>query len=190
MRGKMTYTNTTENVVYREVQRFRQVWIWLLVILVAGIFWYGFLQSIFGALSGGKPAPDIVMWIIFGIAFGIGLPLFIYAVKLIVEVREGGIHIGFFPLHSRIIPFGNIKSCEVRQYRPIGDYGGWGIRWGFGKGWAYNVSGNRGVQLELADGKRLLIGSRQPEELARAIQAKRDKQSGCVAEVWQGQPNL
>jgi hypothetical protein len=38
------------------------------------------------------------------------------------------------------------------------EYGGWGIKYGkMGK--AYNVSGNRGVQLEFTDGKRLLIGS-------------------------------
>ena len=57
----------------------------------------------------------------------------------------------------------------MRQYRPILDYGGWGIRWGPGKGWAYNVSGNRGVQLELLDGKQLLIGSQNPEKLAQMI---------------------
>jgi hypothetical protein len=34
---------------------------------------------------------------------------------------------------------------------------------------AYNVSGKEGVQLELANGKRILIGSQRAEELARAI---------------------
>ncbi|NVL91956.1 MAG: hypothetical protein HWN71_02845 [Desulfobacterales bacterium] len=53
-------------------------------------------------------------------------------------------------------------------YNPLKDYGGWGIRYGRG-GRAYNVSGNRGVYLELSNGKSLLIGSLQPEELARAI---------------------
>ncbi len=37
-------------------------------------------------------------------------------------------------------------------------------------GKAYNVSGNRGVQLKLSSGKGLLIGSQRPEELAQAIQ--------------------
>jgi hypothetical protein len=59
---------------------------------------------------------------------------------------------------------------EARTYRPILEYGGWGIRYSpFGQGCAYNVSGNRGVQLELADGQRILIGSQRAEELARAI---------------------
>ena len=38
---------------------------------------------------------------------------------------------------------------------------------------AYNVSGNRGVQPVFSNGKRLLIGSQRPDELAAAIsQAK------------------
>jgi len=37
------------------------------------------------------------------------------------------------------------------------------------KGKAYNVSGNRGVQLELLNGGRILIGSQKPEELVKAI---------------------
>ena len=161
--------DATENVTYCEVQRFRQIWIWLLIVLLAGIAWYGFLQQIaLGKPFGGNPAPDLTMWI-FWIAFGVGFPLFLYSVKLIVEVKEDGIHIRFFPLHSRTIPFKNLRSYEVRQYRPILDYGGWGIRWGPGKGWAYNVSGDRGVQLELSNGKQLLIGSQNPEKLAQMI---------------------
>ena len=56
----------------------------------------------------------------------------------------------------------------MRTYSPITEYGGWGIKWGSG-GKAYNVSGNRGVQQEFTDGKRLLIGSQKPEQLDSAI---------------------
>jgi hypothetical protein len=68
-----------------------------------------------------------------------------------------------------------IVSWDARTYRPILEYGGWGIRYSpFGKGWAYNISGNQGVQLELMNGKRILIGSQRAEELARTIaEAKR-----------------
>ena len=39
-------------------------------------------------------------------------------------------------------------------------------------GMAYNVSGNRGVKLRLADGKSLLIGSQRPEEFLLALQTR------------------
>jgi hypothetical protein len=34
---------------------------------------------------------------------------------------------------------------------------------------AYIVSGNRGVRIELKDGKEVLVGSQKADELARAI---------------------
>ena len=56
----------------------------------------------------------------------------------------------------------------MRTYNPIREYGGWGIRYGL-KSKAYNVHGNHGVQLELLNRKRLLIGSQRSEEFANAL---------------------
>lgn len=153
---------------YREIQQFRQIWIWLLLAILAGISWCGFIQQIiFGNPFGTNPASNLLMWFIW-IAFGIGLPALFHYMKLIVEVGEEGILIRFSPLHSRFIRFEDMEIHKVRKYHPIREYGGWGIRWG-SKGWAYNVSGNKGVQLELTNGKRILIGSQNPEKLEQAI---------------------
>ena len=92
--------------------------------------------------------------------------------KLITDVRSDGLHVRFYPLSQRIIPYEDITSCVPRIYSPIREYGGWGIRWGR-SGKAYNVSGNRGVQLAFVDGRPLLIGSLQPEALAGAMNARR-----------------
>jgi hypothetical protein len=162
--------NIAEKVYYREVQRFSQWWLWLLMIGIAGLTWYGFIQQIvFGKPFGSNPAPNAVMWILW-IVFGIGFPLLFYAMRLVVKVSEDTIHVRFFPFHLRFqkIPLAKLKGYEVRTYSPIKDYGGWGIRYG-SKGKAYNVSGNRGVQLELLNGERILIGSQKPEEFAAAI---------------------
>jgi hypothetical protein len=71
-----------------------------------------------------------------------------------------------------------MESFEAVTYRPIRDYGGWGIRWGPGK-LAYNVSGSEGVRIDRSDDRELLVGSRQPYDLARAmrnaIQNARDR---------------
>jgi hypothetical protein len=75
----------------------------------------------------------------------------------------------FCPFVRREILFRGIRRCDARTYRPVWEYGGWGVRFGL-RGRAYSVSGNRGVQLELVNRKRILIGSRRPEELALAIQ--------------------
>ena len=94
-----------------------------------------------------------------------------YKMALVVEVREDGLHYSFFPFIRRTIAFENIAHCEARSYNPLKEYGGWGVRYGR-SGKAYNVSGQRGVQLELATGERLLLGSQRPEELAAAIRVR------------------
>jgi hypothetical protein len=73
-----------------------------------------------------------------------------------------------FPLYRRHIPRGEIARAESVTYSPLGEYGGWGIR-GWGDDAALNARGDRGVRLLLAGGKRLLIGSQRPDELAAVL---------------------
>jgi hypothetical protein len=67
----------------------------------------------------------------------------------------------------------DIRSAIEVRYDPAAEYGGYGIRSG-AKRLAYIASGNRGVQVELSDGRKLLIGSERPGELARSIIQLRD----------------
>jgi hypothetical protein len=72
------------------------------------------------------------------------------------------------------MPFEAIQTYEAKTYRPLREYGGWGIRYG-AAGKAYNVSGNLGVQLSLLSGRKIMLGSQKPEELVLAIdRAKRN----------------
>ena len=98
-------------------------------------------------------------------------PMLLLSLKMITEVKNDAIHIRFSPLIRKVIPFSEIATGAARQYSPIKEYGGWGVRYGT-KGMAYNVSGDQGVQLELTNGKRLLIGSQRSEELAKTIISK------------------
>lgn len=155
---------------FTEVQRFRQWWVWLLVLFVAGIAWYGAIQQIvLKQPFGNNPAPDAVMIMIWAI-FGVFLPVLFYSLKLVTEVRYDGLYIRFFPLqfHSHKISYEEIKTYEIRTYSALKEYGGYGIRYGK-NGKAYNISGNRGVQFEFLDGKRLLIGTQRPEELIQTL---------------------
>ena len=61
-----------------------------------------------------------------------------------------------------------IVVARARTYSPLREYGGWGLR-GWGTSRAYNVSGNRGVELTLQDGSSIMIGSQRADELAQAI---------------------
>ncbi|WP_439128021.1 hypothetical protein [Polaribacter sp.] len=96
--------------------------------------------------------------------------LFIFAFKLKTRIDEKGIYYKFFPFHLKFkqIPWQEIAKAYVRTYNPIGEYGGWGLKGGFfwrkSKGTCINVSGDIGIQLELKNGKKLLIGTQKKEE--------------------------
>ncbi len=168
--------------IFCEVQKFRQVWILVLVLVIAGMQWYAAVeQLLLHRPFGTNPVPDVPLTV-FCVIFGIGLPALFLFGKLITEVRDNGIILSFAPFHwiIRKIRFMEVKQCEVRTYHPLREFGGWGIRFGC-KGMAYNVSGDRGVQIELLNGKRLLIGSQRAEEFLRAIQVKVSEQEGKSA---------
>jgi hypothetical protein len=155
--------------MFHEEQRFRQPWLWAIVLLPAAIV-IGILavQVGTGRPVGNHPAPDWLLAVL-AVFTGVLLPAFMASLRLTVEVADGVLRIRFFPFVRKEIRLSEIESAEVRTYRPIREYGGWGIRWGGRRGWAYNVSGNRGVQLVLRGGKRLLLGSQKPEALAAAL---------------------
>ena len=103
------------------------------------------------------------------------LSLFILSIRLKTRITEEGIFVQFFPFHLRYRQFkwNELSKVYLRKYRPIAEYGGWGWRISIsGKGKAYNISGNIGLQLELSNGKKLLIGTQQAEELKTIINNK------------------
>ena len=97
------------------------------------------------------------------------LLIFFALARLVIRVSPEGLDVEFRPLTRRHIPLADIASCESRVYRPILEYGGWGIRSGWKGGRAYNVRGNRGVQLTLRSGESVLLGSQRADELASVI---------------------
>jgi hypothetical protein len=160
---------------FREVQGFRQWWLWVLLLATAlgtvGLFGYGiYVQVIEGTPWGDNPMSDTGL-IVTGVAttaLTVGLAALLLSARLITEVRSDGVHIRFFPMRWKAIPYESFASYQARTYQPIRDYGGWGIRWGR-EGKAYIVSGNQGLQLLLNDGRKVLIGSQRSQELEAAV---------------------
>lgn len=104
---------------------------------------------------------------------GVAPTAFIAMLGMTTDVGDAGLRVTISPfLLEDTIGFDAITSVQVRRYDPIREYGGWGIRVGR-RGRAYNMTGDRGVQLELRDAPPLLVGSQRPEELAEAIATKR-----------------
>ena len=169
--------NTDDTLIFREEQRFFQ-W-WLSLLFAAAIAGAAFALGA-GLVREGEEGLTVWETVVGSLGLGVGVATFILFVVFTctTEVRTGGLYVRLFPLHLswRTIDLAAVVRCEAVTYRPIREYGGWGIRrtWS-GDGWAYNVSGNRGVRIDYADGTHLLIGSQRPEELAQAIQSLLDQ---------------
>jgi hypothetical protein len=107
---------------------------------------------------------------------GINLAIFLVEfmtlriLRLKTQVREDGIYIQFLPFiwNWKQFAWEDIQHWEVRQYSPIWEYGGWGIK-GTRNNRAYNLWGKQGLQLVLKNGKKVLIGTQQPEDIKAAI---------------------
>lgn len=162
-------------VLFREEQRFWRPWLGVVfvpLIFVAGIFGFGMWQQIVHGIPWGKrPISDPLLVLVTMFTFLIpGLTLWLLrSLRLTTVVDRGGIEVNLWPVRRRHISLAEISSVAARDYNPITEYGGWGLRLG-PKGWAYNVGGRRGVQLELSKGFPVLIGSQRADELAAAIQ--------------------
>jgi hypothetical protein len=171
------------DVRFVEEQRFRQWWLVLLVLFVLAVtvipFGWGMLQQLVtGRPWGDAPLPNGAL-VGVGI-FAIGIPLavawLLLAAKLTTTVGDATLHVGLWPLHRKpkTIDLLRVTKVEACTYRPLRDYGGWGVRKGR-TGWAYNVSGDRGARLTYDGGETLLIGSQRDAELADAIEAARKR---------------
>ena len=152
--------------LFTEVQHFRShgVSLVVLVALVVAVLGLGF-----GGVFNGPSSPGTwVGALIFGaVGFLLGFG------RLTTAVHREGIYAHMFPLTRRhFYRWEDIESCESVTYRPIRDFGGWGVRYGR-SGKAYNVYGKRGVQLVFTDGRRLLLGSQRPDEFAAVATSHR-----------------
>ena len=163
-----------DEIIYREKQRFA---LWLRVVLVVSMVLAGGLSILpLAKMSAGQLRAEmvqIILLFVVGVFLPIGIGVLFCFLKLETEVRPDGLYVRYFPFHINFKRFGadDLSEYYARKYRPIWEYGGWGIRCSFGKGKAYNVNGNKGVQLVFKSGKRLLIGSQRAEELEEAIQS-------------------
>ena len=162
---------------FSEVQRIRHWWLWLILLFVAALAWWSFVrQIVLDRPFGTNPGPDWMVWLIV-VLCGVLIPVGFLLAKLDVRVSAAGLRLHYVPFRNRWIDASDLVDWKVVEYRPLREWGGWGIRYGFRRGWAYTAYGNRGVQLTLAGGKRLLVGSQRPEALAAGLDALRQAAS-------------
>jgi hypothetical protein len=151
-------------VHFSETQKFRQWWMWLILattlLIPIGIFVNTYFHQ-------EQNSDDGLYALIPGILI-VGVVIFLLlSAKLTTELDEYVINYRFYPFHfsNQKIHWEDVQSAFVREYQPILEYGGWGLRYSLGNGKAYNVMGNVGLQLQLKNGKKILLGTQKKSEL-------------------------
>lgn len=157
-------------MIFEERQRFRQWWAWIAILAPAVVAWLlFFLQIVGGEPIGDNPAPDSFVWLMVAV-MGIGFPAWFAVLSLETGVDEEGVHVRFRNgIGRRDIDFADIVEVEAREYRPILEFGGWGLRWSRHRRRAFTASGTAGVEIRLRDGRSVLVGSQRADELAGVI---------------------
>lgn len=157
-------------ITYKETQRFTQLYIWLPL-----IFSFIMVTTVTLVTLSKKENPQNMDY------FSLGGPLIVlltgyllYLCKLEVEITPQFVRVKLFPFTKwKEYSWKSIQSAYVRTYKPLSEYGGWGIK-GSRTNRAYNISGNKGLQLVFTD-KKVLIGSNQTDKLNSYLLTLKEK---------------
>ena len=125
------------------------------------------LLSCYPLLSdSGRDASTIIGVIILGLVAVILVS--IGGLTVLIRESEIVLHLGLVPLITKTVPFKQIKYLRVTKYRPIKDFGGWGLRLR-GKQQLWSARGADGLVLNLIEGAELIVGSDNPNKLKEHI---------------------
>ena len=146
-----------EKIIYTESQKFNQWWLYLILSATTGVsVWAAYVTY-----RSEGPAGLVAL------AISLLVTILLASLSLKTTISERNVRVGFW-FWTKTSQLDEIEDAYVRTYSPLGEYGGWGIR-GFGDNRAFNTYGDQGLQLLLKDGRKVLIGTQQPEVIQRAI---------------------
>ncbi|SHI62978.1 hypothetical protein SAMN02745146_1227 [Hymenobacter daecheongensis DSM 21074] len=148
--------------LFSERQDFWRPWWWLALAipLALGLAFFLGLRAL--------PAPTGLKWVVLLVPALLTAGVFAL-LRLETHFDAEGISYRLYPMGWRRLAWADVKSAHVRKYSPLGEYGGWGIKGFSTSNYAYNVSGSYGLQLELKNGHRVLLGTQQPEALQQVV---------------------
>ena len=162
--------------IFKEEQRFTQTWL-IVLLVVSTIVPVAIVINSYTTEGSTLSLSELALTI------GLVLiaPFFLLLFNLSTRIDEHGIHYKFFPIHFKFktIKWDTISKAHVRTYDAITEYGGWGLKGGFfwkkSKGVAINVSGDVGIQLELTNGKKILIGTKLKDQAEQVLKTYHSK---------------
>jgi hypothetical protein len=143
-------------ILFKETQRNN----YLLVPFALTSLVFGFLcimQVVFDKPMGNHPASNPMLLLIFAISVLVVAFFNHQKLKLVITPDEMQVSYGFLA-GTQIIRIGDIKSITIRKYDGLKEFGGWGVRYNATTS-CFTVAGNDGIDIEMNDGSKFLIGT-------------------------------
>ena len=159
--------NHMSRFYFTEEQKFNPILIWAIlspIVIIIGI-------QLFEISSNGEDinlSNEILISLGVTLTIVAAVAVLFMNLKLTLNIDKVTVRIKFYPFVNRQILWTDVEEAKVITYKPLLQYGGWGIRRRMGS-IAYSVSGKQGLQLNLRNGKKVLIGTKKAEELKNLL---------------------
>lgn len=156
--------------IYREEQPWRtSPPILVLTLFGAAAAWLLFIWTVvLGRSLGTASMPALLAWILW-LLIGVVFPAAVLTLKQIVAVYPDHIYVQTNPLSRYRLPLKDVVRVQPLLRAALKEYSNQSLLMGQGSRTAYTIMGDQGVELERDDGSHILLGSKQPEALAAAI---------------------
>ena len=173
-----------ERLYFEEEQRFP---LWIRAVVLLPVVAFGYPAILMGFRGGVNLGLVRVLFTVLALVALVGAAL-TFMMKLVTKLDSSQLHLRIHPQKWSLLPrrmthkdiaLSNISRWEVRTYNSLlsTEYWGWHF-WGLGVAkrgrYLYVMRPSspirgRGVQLQLASGERVLVGTEHAEELGKAI---------------------
>jgi hypothetical protein len=111
------------------------------------------------------------------------IAVFSFFTSIKTIINNEGIYVKFSPffIKYKYYSWNEITKVYIKRYQALREYGGWGYKKRFFRNGirifnfnqydkSITISGNTGLQIEFANGKKLLIGTHKHEEMAKVLE--------------------
>lgn len=160
-------------IYFKETQKAQLGWKWILFI---GLYIL-MICALIDQFKIEKIDVAAVSSIVFSLCLIILFNIIIIIMKLEIEIDNAKISYRYKPFHVklRVLYWDEVSEFYIREYKPIKEYGGHGLQRKLRYGRAFTVSGRKGLQLILHNGKKVLIGTQKPMELQNVVDKLKSK---------------
>ncbi|SFG87079.1 hypothetical protein SAMN04487988_109137 [Algoriphagus hitonicola] len=161
--------------IFKEQQSYRGTWVMYLILMVelpSLILVSVLVLNEPGELNDKALTLTLILSIMM-LAF-----FFLMSIQLNTRIDDTGIHYRYFPfIKWRTISKDQIHEMKVVQFNPLSDHGGWGIK-GNRSTKAYTVIGHHGLEIDLGEKKKVLIGTQKEKELRPFLEYWKEENHG------------